>query len=182
MKLIILGLMVLSISANIHANETRTYAKDSGVQATVTIKTEEVDSTQAAAYVDAKENKKFIADLLADPTSQLYKIKKEIELANCEETSTAEESWIDGCGEVTITEEVRTSFGRGGWMSAGAGYTFFVGFTSDGTGRFFNSTYMVTISESVEAQTNNESFDYNGVIIKTLTLDEIRKLENRDVE
>ncbi len=182
MKAFILGLLVLTISNGIQAEETRTYEKNSNVQATVTIKTEETDSTQAAAYVDAKENEAFIKELLADPTSPLAKIKKEIELENCEANSTPDNSWIDGCGEVTVTDFVRTSFGRGGWMSAGAGYTFFIGFTSDGSGRFFSTTHMISIFEDVEAQVNPESFDYNGITLKILTLDEIKKLENRQVE
>ncbi|MBC7712752.1 MAG: hypothetical protein H7177_05410 [Rhizobacter sp.] len=183
MKALLLGLLVLTISANVHAAaETREYKKDSGVQATVTIHTEETDGTQAAAYVDAQENKKFIEDLLADATSPLAKLKAEIEKESCDANSTPENPWIDGCGEVTITEAVRTSFGRGGWMSGGAGYTFFVGFTSDGSGRFFDVTHMVTISESAEAQVTPDTFDYNGIVIKTLTLDEIKKLEKKEIE
>lgn len=182
MKAFLVGLIVLTISANTQAEETRTYVKDSGVQATVTIKTDETDGTQAAGYVDAQENERFIKDLLADPTSPLAKLKKEIELENCEATSTPDNSWIDGCGEVTITEAVRTSFGRGGWMSAGAGYTFFVGFTSDGSGRFFYATHMVTISEGAEAQVNPETFEYNGIVLKVLTLDAVKKLEENKQE
>lgn len=177
MKSLILGLLVLSLANNTFASETRTYKKVSSTEATVVIKTEETEYTQAAGYVDGQENEKFISELLKDSSSPLAKIVKEIELANCEQTSTPENTWIDGCGEVTITKEVRTSFGRGGWASAGAGYTFFVGFTSDGTGRFFDVSHMVTIFESADAQTNEETADYNGEIIKTLQLSDIKKLE-----
>ncbi len=177
MKALILGLLVLSLSNSVFAAETRTYKKADSTAATVSIKTEETDYTQAAGYVDAQENEQFIAELLKDPSSPLAKLVKEIELANCEQTSTPENKWIDGCGEVTITEAVRTSFGRGGWASAGAGYTFFVGFTSDGSGRFFDVSHMVTIFEAAEAQTKEESGDYSGEIIKYLSLSEIKKLE-----
>ena len=183
MKGFFLGLFVLVVSANVQAEaERREYKKDNNMQSTVTIHTEETDGTQAAIYVDGLENKQFIKDLLADPSSPLAILKAEIEKENCETVSSPDNSWIDGCGEVTITDAVTTSFGRGGWMSAGAGYTFFVGFTSDGTGRFFTSTHMVTISESAEAQVTADTFDYNGIVIKTLTLDEIKKLENKQVQ
>lgn len=177
MKSLLLGLLVLTLSNAALAGETRTYKKLSSSEATVTIKTEETEYTQAAGYVDGQENEKFIADLLKDPSSPLAKVAREIEQENCGETSTADNSWIDGCGEVTITKEVRTSFGRGGWASAGAGYTFFIGFTSDGTGRFFDVSHMVTIFESADAQTDAETFDYNGEIIKSLGLVEIKKLD-----
>jgi hypothetical protein len=182
MKLSILGLVVVALTLTTSlsaAEELRTYKKDSNLQATITIQTEETDSTQAAIYVDEKENKKFIDDLLSDPNSLLAQLKSKIELENCEANSTLENTWIDGCGEVTVTEFVRTSFGRGGWASAGASYTFFVGFTSDGTGRFFDVSHMVTISESADAQTNNDG-DYNGIVIKTLTLDSIKSLNTEN--
>lgn len=179
MKALTLGLLALALANNAMADETRSYKKISAVEAVVTIKTEETDSTQAAAYIDANENQQFIADLLKDSSSPLAKLVKEIELANCEATSTPEDSWIEGCGQVTITKEVRTAFGRGGWASGAAGYTFFVGFTSDGTGRFFDVSHMVTISEAVEAQSNNDG-DYTGEVLKTLSLMEIKKLETAE--
>lgn len=179
MKAFVLGLLVLSLSNSVWANaETRSYKKVSSTEATVTIKTEETDGTQAAVYVDAKENKQFIEALLKDESSPLYKIAREIEKEMCDAVSTPDNSWIDGCGEVTITDEVRTSFGRGGWASAGAGYSFFIGFTSDGTGRFFDVSHMVTIGESADAQTNDEG-DYNGEVIKTLSLLGVTKLETK---
>lgn len=177
MKAFVLGLLVLTLSNNLFADtETRTYKKISATEATVTIKTEETDGAQAAGYVDAQENERFISELLKDPASPLYKIAKKIENDMCDSESTPDNSWIDGCGEVTITKEVRTSFGRGGWASAGAGYTFFVGFTSDGTGRFFDVSYMVTIGESADAQTDDNG-EYNGIVIKSLSLAEVKKLE-----
>lgn len=175
MKSILLGLLVLSISTKITAEEVREYKKTSSTEALVTIHTEEQDNTQAAAYVDAQENDKFISDLQKDPQSSLAKLIKEIELRNCDATSTPDKSWIDGCGEITITKEVKTGFGRGGWASAGASYKFFVGFTSDGSGRFFSVSHMVTISESAEAQVDGD-YNYSGVVLKTLTLDNITKI------
>lgn len=175
MKPLLVILLLSSLSFGLHAEEKRTFKKLSEKDAEVTIQTEETDSTQAAVYVDGQENSTFINMLLKDKSSDLSKLKRSIELENCEETSTDENSWIDGCGEVTITSEVRTSFGRGGWMSAGATYAFFVGFTMDGSGRFFSATHMVTISEEAEAQTDGD-FEYNGIVMKHLTLDEIAKL------
>jgi hypothetical protein len=173
MKSILPIFMALTLSFSAFAEETRAFKKTSSTEATITIKTEETDYVQAAAFVDAQENEEFIKQLLNDENSSLAKLVKEIELKNCEATSTPENKWIDGCGEVTITEAVRTSFGRGGWQSAGAAYTFFVGFTSDGTGRFFDASHTVTILESTEAQTN-DNFDYNGTVLKYLALGEIK--------
>lgn len=178
MKAFILGLLVLSLSNSVFAAETRTYKKVNASEATVTIKTEETDGTQAAAYVDGNENEQFINELLKDESSPLYKLAREIEQEMCDATSTPDNSWIDGCGEVTITKEVRTSFGRGGWASAGAAYTFFIGFTSDGTGRFFDVSHMITIGESADAQTTEEG-EYNGEVIKSLGLLEVKKLETK---
>jgi hypothetical protein len=176
MKPFLLILLLSTLSFNLHAEEeTRTFLKLSENEAQVTIKTEETDSTQAAVYVDGQENSIFINMLLKDKTSKLSKLKASIEMENCETTSTDENPWIDGCGEVTITSEVRTAFGRGGWMSAGAVYTFFVGFTNAGTGRFFTATHMVNMSEESEAQIDGD-YEYNGIVLKHLALDEIIKL------
>ncbi len=178
MKTVLISAIILSLSSNLYASEeTRAYKKISNTEALVTINTEETDGTQAAAYVDGKENDSFINDLLKDQTSPLAKLVKEIELKNCEATSTPDNTWIDGCGEVRITKLTLTSFGRGGWASAGARYTFFVGFVSDGTGRFFDVSHMVTISETADAQTN-EKYDYSGVVLKTLSLLDIKKLND----
>ncbi|MBY0415535.1 MAG: hypothetical protein K2Q18_15285 [Bdellovibrionales bacterium] len=180
MKSIILGLMILSI-ASVHATESREYKKVSSTEAVVKIQTEEQDGTQAAAYVDAQENKKFIADLRKDKNSALAKLISEIELANCETNSTEENPWIDGCGQVIITDSVLTSFGRGGWASAGAGYSYFIGFQSDGSGRFFESDYILTIYESVEAQAKDDG-NYAGFVLKTLSFDNILKLPKKQVD
>lgn len=177
MKTIAFATLLLAYSSFTMAETTKSYEQISDIAATVTIKTEEQDGTQAAVYVDASDNKQFIKEMLKLEGSPLAELKKKIELANCEQTSTPENDWIDGCGQVVITEEVRTSFGRGGWMSAGAGYTFFVGFLSDGSGRFFDATHMVTIFENCEAQTKDETGEYNGTILKLLSLEGIKELE-----
>lgn len=158
------------------SDEVRTYKKLNSSQAEVVIQTVEQDSTQAAAYIDGKENQQFVNDLLKDKNSLLYKLKHDIELENCDRNSTSESSWIPGCGEVTMTERVRTSFGRGGWDSGGSAYTFFMGFTEDGTGHFFDVSHMVTISESVLAETTSQG-DYAGKIIKTLNFGKITRID-----
>lgn len=172
-KLLLCSLF-LSLSSFAFADETRTYEKVSEVDALVTIQTEETDGTQAAMYVDGKENDRFVQEMLKDKTSPLSEVKKQIEMEMCQETSTDDRGWIDGCGEVTITEMVRTSFGRGGWMSAGASYTFFMGFTQDGTGRFFDVSHMVTIEEMTEAQVDEQD-KYNGFVKKFLSLSSIKE-------
>jgi len=178
MKSIALASLLLAYSSfALAAPESRSFEQQSDIAALVTIKTEETDATQAAAYVDAKENKQFIKEMLKMEGSPLAELKRKIEMDNCEQTSTPENDWIDGCGQVVITDEIRTSFGRGGWMSAGAGYTFFVGFMSDGTGRFFDATHMVTIFENCEAQTVEGTGDYNGTILKYMSLEGIKELE-----
>jgi hypothetical protein len=175
MRLILVFAFVLfSISAG--ADEVRTYKKLNSSQAEVVIQTVEQDSTQAAAYVDGLENEQFVNDLLKDKNSLLYKLKHDIEIENCDHASTTESSWIPGCGEVTLTARVRTSFGRGGWDAGGAAYTFFIGFTEEGTGHFFDVSHMVTISESVLAQTNSAG-DYSGKIIKTLNFGKITRID-----
>lgn len=172
-KTLILMLSVFMV--NSFAEETKTYLKTSASEAVVTIKTEETDSTQAAMYLDGLDNERFIQDLLKDKNSELAKLKAKIELETCGSNSTEDNSWIDGCGEVELTEAVRTEFGRGGWMGGYAGYTFFVGFRNDGTGRYFGSTHMVTIFEGTDAQTN-ESGEYIGIVEKTLSLGKITEL------
>ncbi len=176
MKTITLSLLLAGFSFAALAAETRIYKKVNATVSSVDILVESQDAGQAATYVDGQETKTFIKDLLSNPESPLYKLKQEIELANCEVTSKGDETWIDMCGEVTITPTIRTSFGRGGWAGAAAGYTFFVGFTSDGTGRFFDVSHMVTISEGVEAELSDQG-EYIGKFIKTLTLSGIKKLE-----
>lgn len=182
MNKIILGLLILSAASAAHSapasKEKRDYTKIDAVSAAVAIQTAENESTQAAYYVDAKENKKFMSDLLSDAASPLAKVARQIEIKNCGKNSTPKEPWIPGCGQVTLTKEVRTSFGRGGWESAGAGYTFFVGFTSEGSGRFFESTHTANIAETANALTNSQG-QYTGVVVKTLKLDKISPLEKK---
>jgi len=174
MKFFFFSLLAFSLTAQ--AEETRTYKKLNSSQAEVVIQTVEQDGTQAASYVDGKENNQFVSDLMGDKKSLLYKLKREVELENCEETSTDETSHIPGCGEVQLTPMTLTSFGRGGWDSGGAAYTFFVGFRQDGTGRFFDVSHMVTISESVLAQTTADG-EYAGKIIKTLNFGKITRID-----
>lgn len=174
MKLFFFSLFVLTVSAQ--AEEIRTYKMLNSSQAEVVIQTEEQDSTQAAAYVDGKENDQFVSDLMKDKKSVMYKLRRQVELENCEQTSTDETTRIPGCGEVQLTGMVMTSFGRGGWDSGGAAYTFFVGFRQEGTGRFFDVSHMVTISESVLAQTTTEG-DYAGKVIKTLNFGKITRID-----
>lgn len=175
MKHLLTFIVLSAISFGIKAEEKRTFKKISEKNAEVTIHTEETDYSQAAAYVDGKENAAFIKMLLLDKSSELSRLKSEIELQNCEVNSTEDESWIPGCGEVTITPEIMTYFGRGGWKSAEAGYTFFIGFTHQGTGRFFAATHMVTIAEGAEAQVDDD-YNYNGIVMKYLALINITEL------
>lgn len=176
MKAIILGLLVLSFAA--HADEStekRSYKKTSSVEAVVTITEENSEGTQAAIYVDGIESNRFVADLAADQNSPLAKAIKEIEMENCGETSAESLGYIEGCGSVEITNSVQVSFGRGGWASAAQSSIYFVGFRFDGTGHYFDSNYMIKVSESVEAQTD-ENGEYNGTLLKVYTLDKVTKL------
>ena len=176
MKTLILATLLFAQTA--FAEESKKFEMVSDMAALVTIQTDE-EAIQAAGWIDGSDNQQFIDELLRLEGSALIKLKKQIELENCETNSSPDNSWIDGCGEVTITREVRTSFGRGGWASAGAGYTFFVGFTSDGTGRFFNSSHMVTLLEDIEAQTNEEG-DFNGTLFKYVSLSNIQEVKTQD--
>lgn len=152
-----------------------TYSKSDANSAQVIIATGPEGESQAAVLVNGEQNQQFIDELLKDKSSKLAMLKAQIEMDNCETTSTDSETYIDGCGEVRITPAVVTSFGRGGWASAGAGYTFFVGFVEAGSGRFFEATYMVKMSEGVEA-IGGENDEFDGTFLKSLTLDEIKKL------
>ncbi len=171
-------LVLATVSA--HAAEFRDFKKVDADHAQVSINTGEPDGVQAASYVDAQENQKFIDMMLADPNSKLAKLKASIEQETCQANSTPDNSWIAGCGEVQVTEVVRTSFGRGGWMSAGAGYAFFVGFLNDGTGHFFDVNYIVTFGEGVNADVDKNG-EYKGTLTKQLSLGSIKKisLENQ---
>lgn len=170
------ALLLLLFTAGAQAADTRTYTKISSKEARIKIDTVQKDSIQAAVYLDGQENKKFIQDLMEDKNSPLYKIKLSLEKENCGTIST--KKWIAGCGQVTITDEVRTSFGRAGWESGGAGYTFFMGFTNEGSGHFFDVSYMITISERSEAKANKQG-EYLGVVMKTLDLARIKKLDEQ---
>jgi hypothetical protein len=183
MKTLPLLIVMLTVFNFSHADEAdfkRTYKKTSSDSAEVLIETG--SSMQAAELVDRAENQKFIDELLKDKNSKLAKLKAQIEMDSCGETSKSlEDSWIQGCGEVEITDYVLTSFGRGGWASAGAGYSFFIGFREDGTGHFFESSYIATFSEGVSA-INDSDEDFKGNYLKTLSLDSITKLENASNE
>lgn len=175
-RTLLLSLMLLSFEA--FTKELRSYKKLNSSQAEVVIQTDEQDAIQAAAYIDAKENAQFVSDLMKDKRSLLYKLKKAIEMENCNTTSTDESSHIPTCGEVEMTRMVMTSFGRGGWDSGGASYAFFIGFREEGTGRFFDTSHIVTISESVIAQTDSEG-RYAGKILKTLNFGTISRIDER---
>lgn len=176
-----LSILVLTMSVNVFASETREYKKQSATEATVTINTEETDGTQAAAYTDSKENDTFIEALLKDGKSPLYKLARDLEFENCETNSTPEKPYIDDCGEVTITPAVRTFFGRGGWQNATAGYSFFIGFTQAGSGRFFGVSHMITIYEESDAQLKLDG-EYSGIVIKTLSLVKVLKITDESTE
>lgn len=172
----IFSILFLTLSAQA---EQRTFEKTSPASANVKIISDDPDAVQAAQFVDAAENNMFVEIMLKDKNSPLSEIRKKLELENCHEES-SDGGWIDQCGQVEITDSIQTYFGRGGWMSAGAAYTFFVGFRHDGTGRYFSSAYMVTITEDVEANTN-EDMSYNGSLTKSLNLKDAVKLPTQDL-
>lgn len=176
MKQLLTMLLLLCMVTTGHADEKRTYTKINSSEAKVVIETQEHEGIQAAAYIDAKENERFIQDLMKDKNSKLYNLKLQIEKENCNQSTMPGKNKIDGCGEVTLTKEVRTSFGRGGWSSGGSSYTFFIGFTNEGSGRFFDVSHMVTISEAVEAQIKKNG-EYAGSIIKTLEMGKITRID-----
>lgn len=72
----VLYLFLMSNSiAHSSVNEMRIYNKVNPKTAVISIQTEEKESTQAANYLDGKENERFIAELVNDKNSDLYKIK-----------------------------------------------------------------------------------------------------------
>ena len=162
--------LLLMFSTESQAAIKRQYKKVGPTKAQVQIQTDEGNSTQATTYLDAFENKQFIHDLLNDKKSSLYKIANIIQQSNCGK-------FQEGCGQITVTDEVKTSYWREGWMSGGTTYTFFVGFTNEGSGHYFDVSYMVTISESVNAQVKNDG-SYAGTVIKNYSLVNIIKLES----
>ena len=95
--------------------DKRTYTKLNSSEAIVRIETEDRQSVQASSYVDAKENDYFIKDLMNDKNSKLFHLKELIEKENCLKIN---------CGNVTLTKEVQTSFGREGWSSSGGAILF----------------------------------------------------------
>ncbi len=173
MKHLIITLSILMTSA-IWASDLRSYNYSNSV-AKIEIIDGEDSSGQATTLLDGEENQKFIKSLLNDPNSELAKLKSKLELQYCEENSSDDSEWISGCGGVELTSLVSTSFNRGGWMGGARGYSFFVGFRHDGSGRFFESEYLVTIVESVEAQVD-DNYEYQGKNIKTIELVKIQKL------
>ncbi len=176
MKLLLPIFFLLTVTSVASAGEKRTYTKVNPSEAKVVIETDQLGGIQAASFVDGRENERFIQEMFKDKNSKLYQLRAAIEKENCNKNSTPEKPWIDGCGQVTLTKEVETSFGRGGWASAGAGYTFFIGFTNEGTGRFFDVSHMASIGEDVEAQTTT-SGDYAGKSVKTLTLQKVIRID-----
>lgn len=172
----IFGLVLsLFVTLSAHADDVRDFQKVNSNKAIVSIETEDKDGTQAAAYLDGAENPQFINMLLDDSQSRLSLLKQTLEMEHCQKISATPDGWIDGCGAVEVTEIIRTSFGRGGWMEGASGYTFFVGFRSAGTGHYFESTHMVTFTEHVVANTD-ANMKYLGSVTKTLELGKIVKL------
>lgn len=174
---VILTALFLTLSA--HA-EQRVFTKTGPTSASVKITPDNPEYVQAAEYVDAAENDAFLQMMLKDKNSPLANIRKQLELENCEKESSDGE-WIDGCGQVEFTNYVQTSFGRGGWMSADAAYTFFIGFRHDGTGSYFDASYMVTIIEDVEAD-KKEDMSYSDTLTKILILKNTTKLPTQDLK
>lgn len=183
MKSLIMGLMVLSFSATAFSSEdsatdTRTYKKLNSNEAVVTITTTE-DYAQAVLFVDGLEGAQFMKDMSEDKKSELAKAIKAIELENCDEVAAEALGYIDGCGSVEISGPVQISFGRGGWASAYQSSAYFVGFRHDGTGQYLQSSYMVQVSEGVEAQTDVTG-QFNGTLLKSYSLDSVKKLETQN--
>ena len=177
MKLLMTMILGLTFSTGAFADQdiSYSYKKVNSKSAIVDIDTHTEDTTQAIFFIDSEHNNKFLAELMEDKNSEIYKIKKEIEQEMCGDEGSADAVELNDCGEVELTEYVQTSFGRGGWASAGAGYTLFMGFRHRGTGRFFESSHMIHFSESVEA-VGYDGEDFKGRYIKTLNLDSIKKL------
>lgn len=167
-----------SYALNVHAAfEKRTYTKMSSSKAMVKIEAQEEGRIQAALYVDARENDQFINSMLSDKASSLAKLKLQIEKDFCSKNSATNSNQIEGCGEVTLTKVIRTSFSRGGWMSGEAAYTFLIGFTAEGTAKTFYATHLISFSENVNAQIKSDG-TYSGVFLKTIELDKIKELED----
>lgn len=168
-------LSLILVSSSLLAEEKRSYKKLSPEQAEVVITTQEQESTQASTYVDGAEVGRFLSELFLDEHSRLFELKRQIEWENCHEKSSHESNQIPGCGSVEWTPWVMTSFGRGGWDISAASYTFFIGFRSEGTGRFFDGSAMVTLTEDVQAQTTPEG-QYTGSVLKELELGKITRI------
>lgn len=166
MKKLLCLFVLFSLNAN--ALEKRTYTKLNSREAEVKIETENKDKIQSYVYVDGLENKRFIKDLLNDKKSILHKLKLEIEKENCNVP-------VAECGKVTITDDVRTSFGITDWITSGGSYSFFVGFTNAGDRRTFDVSHLVTLSEIAEAKTSNGR--YTGITVKKLYLVNIRRID-----
>ena len=177
MKNVVFCIAVTLLASAAHA-DTREFKKISANSAQVIITTDDKDSVQAATYLDGQENVKLLSTFLADPKSELAKLKAKVELANCDTNSTPGDGWIPQCGEVVLSTLVTTSFGRGGWAEGSAEYSFFVSFRMDGTGRFLESLYLVSIAESVEAKID-PNYNYTGQVVKTLSFGSVQKLPTK---
>lgn len=163
--------LVMTYEALASATDLRIYKRIDSFQSQVFITPEYQSEIQASSYTDGKENKRFIDDLFRDDSSLLFKLKQQIKSTNCPEIAGA-----DDCGEVEATDLVMTSFARGGWDICGAVYSFFLGFRHSGSGRFFTVSYLISVSEEVEAQTD-ASGEFTGTLIKTLNLGHITPIE-----
>lgn len=170
---ILCGLLAFSSGAS--AGEVRSFMKVDAERAIVKIQTEDRQAVQAAAYADGAENEQFVRMLLEEPTSRLSLLRKQIEDHNCESEAARLDGWIDDCGIVEWTPAVQTSFARGGWMAAGAQYSFFVGFRHAGTGRMFDVTHMVVLQEDVTADVVEE-MSPTGSLTKELSVVKILRL------
>ncbi|MCB0348739.1 MAG: hypothetical protein KDD37_07880, partial [Bdellovibrionales bacterium] len=143
--------------------------KVSANSASVSIQTEDAESTQAAYYVNGAEINAMIDMMLSDPTSELSKLKTKILTENCDDLED-----LDVCGEFIVSKDrTMTSFGRGGWMDAGATYSVFVGFLASGTGHFLELSHIVMINESAEADLKDDGFTYAGTVTKKIALQRI---------
>lgn len=166
---------ILGFAGMAQAVESRKIEKIDSEKVQVHIITEEPDGVQAAMYVDGDEIETFIQMLLLDSSSRLAQVRDHLEQEICAPAAVRYGGWIEDCGAVELTPAVQTSFARAGWMSAGAQYTFFVGFRHAGSGRMFDVSYMVTIREDVEAELAPEGIR-GSILKKTLSLDKVTEI------
>jgi hypothetical protein len=164
MKFLLASFAVVStliFTSTSFAADKRVFSKINADEAEVKITTESTDTPQAAMYVDGVENKEFISMMLSDAKSQLATLAAKIAKESCDPD--------DKCGDVELTSTVLTAFNRGGWQEGHGERTFFVGFRYYGSGLEFSSSHMVTFSEDVVANVDQND-EYVGTIKKSLKL------------